>query len=1083
MDPFTIYVSGKYAYIANAVADSLEIVDISNPTNPRHAGKIIDGTGGASMDYASRVYVSGKYAYVTGSLSETLEIVDISSSTNPTHAGLISNGDGGADMIYPYSVQVSGKYAYVASDSSIEVVDISSSTNPTHAGLISDGDGGAALSINSYIFISGKYAYVTASDSGALEILDISGIDAPSATIGDIAAGSIDIWENANIFNDLAVGNSLNVGQGGLYSQGNVSIFASSTASSTLISALSVTQNGTGDLFSLYNSSTQVFRVANNGNVGINTTSVDYDLNISGSLNIITPSALYLNGVNYSQYFITSAGAIGQVWRSDGSGLGRWENTSTFGFPSGGNMSLTPGSVAFASSSGGLTEDNNNLFWDNTNSRLGISTNTPSDRLTLNGGNFKQGVSDLAIVGGIVDGTNLNGAIGVFVSGKYAYVANLVDDSLRIIDISNPSVPTIVGGIKSSSLNGVDNVYVSGKYAYLISYAGDLFKIVDISNPGAPVLKGGITSTSGLLNAPSSIYISGKYAYITEYDAMTFSIVDISNPDNPRIAGILASPELNSPRSVFVSGRYAYIACFGNDSVQIVDISSSTKPLIVGGIEDSVNLNGAYSVYVSGKYAYVAGYVSNMMSVIDISSSTNPLVVGVSSGVSIPFSLQVSGRYAYVASYGSDSLDVIDVSSSTNPFKVSGISSSTVLDQITSVDVSGKYAYVVGYNSDSFQIIDIGGIDAPSATIGDLAVGSIDVSENVNIYNDLMVGNGLNIGGSGLYSQGVLSLSGSSLNYGNVYDSMLSITQSGNGDIVAFFNSSSQLFTISDNGQVQINTTSTLEALNVNGAIRLGNSDGKNDGTVRWSGSDFEAYISNQWISLTNVGKTNPGTFYAYDQDGGNSISTSASLIPLDTEIKKDSIYTHETNSSTITINETGWYQLFYYAGFDDLSTGDVANIYLGKSTGGAFSEIAGSRIPAHAYSATYDSQSAMGSVYHQFNAGDQVRFQAIITAGSAATTIASTTGMLIMKAQDYIPNSVPSLSISTGGVIFKSGTSTLETDASSLFWDNTNKRLGIGTNTPSDTLTLAGGNFEQISRDPVHLGKDCKFFSIQWCL
>lgn len=50
------------------------------------------------------------------------------------------------------------------------------------------------------------------------------------------------------------------------------------------------------------------------------------------------------------------------------------------------NTSFTTGSILFAQS-GSLAEDNSNLFWDDTNNRLGIGTGSPSNKLTLSGTN------------------------------------------------------------------------------------------------------------------------------------------------------------------------------------------------------------------------------------------------------------------------------------------------------------------------------------------------------------------------------------------------------------------------------------------------------------------------------------------------------------------------------------------------------------------------------------------------------------------------------------------------------------------------------------------------------------------------
>ena len=54
------------------------------------------------------------------------------------------------------------------------------------------------------------------------------------------------------------------------------------------------------------------------------------------------------------------------------------------------STAFTTGSVPFAGASGVYSQNNASLFWDNTNSRLGVGTNTPSYALDVNG-NFNYG--------------------------------------------------------------------------------------------------------------------------------------------------------------------------------------------------------------------------------------------------------------------------------------------------------------------------------------------------------------------------------------------------------------------------------------------------------------------------------------------------------------------------------------------------------------------------------------------------------------------------------------------------------------------------------------------------------------------
>ncbi|WKB82130.1 hypothetical protein QYR09_03620 [Cellulophaga lytica] len=45
----------------------------------------------------------------------------------------------------------------------------------------------------------------------------------------------------------------------------------------------------------------------------------------------------------------------------------------------------TPGSILYTNSSGEPEEDNNQIYWNNTNNRLGIGTNTPTNKLQVSG--------------------------------------------------------------------------------------------------------------------------------------------------------------------------------------------------------------------------------------------------------------------------------------------------------------------------------------------------------------------------------------------------------------------------------------------------------------------------------------------------------------------------------------------------------------------------------------------------------------------------------------------------------------------------------------------------------------------------
>lgn len=78
-------------------------------------------------------------------------------------------------------------------------------------------------------------------------------------------------------------------------------------------------------------------------------------------------------------------GTSGQVLKTDGNGVTSW-NTIVNGITIGDSVtSATAGSIFFAGASGVLAQNNSSLFWDRTNSRLGIGTNTPVSTLEVAG--------------------------------------------------------------------------------------------------------------------------------------------------------------------------------------------------------------------------------------------------------------------------------------------------------------------------------------------------------------------------------------------------------------------------------------------------------------------------------------------------------------------------------------------------------------------------------------------------------------------------------------------------------------------------------------------------------------------------
>jgi len=579
-----VYVSGKYAYVVNdnifasncPSECEFHIIDISDPTTPVMMGSM-------EIPYSpSDVYVSGKYAYVVnntpfGSLcgmscQVPLLIIDISDPLSPTTVGSLD-----FSLSSIYAIHVAGKYAYLVTDpdgDDFHVVDISDPTNPVEVTSLN------LPASTRDIFVSGKYAYVTTNNVAGdtcpsqceFHIIDLTGIDAPTANIGALQSSNISVTENITIGNDTYIGNGLVVGSGGILSQGGLSV-----------SGGDIRHTG-GSLIQTVGSDPVIVGGVSSSTVMDNA----YGVYVSGKYAYTTGLDSHtLSIVDISDN--TNPTIVGSF-----SGVAHgWENPTDVVI-NGGHAYVT-----FVSSSLAIIDI--------------------SDPYEPN------------LVGSISSSTLLF-ASSVYVSGRYAYVTSMgfisVPGSFSIIDISDPAAPYFVDSLVFSD-TGASSSYVSGKYAYVVSRGevsltpGSL-RIIDISDPTNQTIVGSVASST-VLQAANSVYVSGKYAYVASTVSDSLTVVDISSSTAPFIAGVAQDSDvLDGATSVHVSGKYAYVANNGDNSLRIIDISDPIAPTVVGGVKDATSLDGTASVFVSGKYAYVTAGGSDSLNIIDLTGIDAP---------------------------------------------------------------------------------------------------------------------------------------------------------------------------------------------------------------------------------------------------------------------------------------------------------------------------------------------------------------------------------------------------------------------------------------------------------------------------
>jgi hypothetical protein len=480
---------------------------------------------------------------------------------------------------------------------------------------------------------------------------------------------------------------------------------------------------------------------------------------------------------------------------------------------------------------------------------FGPTTSTIYSKLTLAGDNLfiPSATTTTTKVSSI--STGLSGPSSVFVSGRYAYVADLGNHSLVIFDMSNPASPTKISSI-SAGLSQPISVYVSGRYAYVVDEGTHALVIFDVSNPASPTE---VSSISSGLTYPDSVYVSGRYAYVAE-DSGALVIFDVSNPASATEVSSV-STGLSNPFSVYVSGRYAYVADYGAGALVTFDISNPASPTKISSI--SSGLTNPNSVYVSGRYAYVLNNgATGSLVTFDISNPASPTQISsISTGLSYPQSVFVSGRYAYVASNGNSSLVTFDISSSTSPVEAGSIS--TGLTYPASVYVSGRYAYVANDSSGALVTFDVGGEETNALIANSLEAGNLQVKNDITAQGQLAVSGGITA--NGLNLSGPFSLTASTPN--------ATTTATQNYSIFSLNTASSTapLFTALYNGNIGIGTSTPGQALSVVGTVEINRA---NTQELRFNGD-----AGAQWRAISTInGSTNGSLQFQNTTDNFNSV-------------------------------------------------------------------------------------------------------------------------------------------------------------------------------------------------------------------
>ena len=779
-----------YAAVAAYEDDGVQILDVTNPSGITAAGSITNN-GSLKLDYAQGIATfksgSNTYAAVAAFNDDSVQILDVTNPSSITAAGSITDSDSlelnGAWDIATFE---SGGRTYAAvaasADNGVQILDVTNPSSITAAGSITDSgglelDGARGIAI----FESGghTYAAVAAFVDDGVQILNVTDPSSITAA-GSITDGGRLQLDGVQGITTFGSGGHTYAAVAGLSDNGvqilNVTNPSSITVASIIEDSTRLKLFGPASIATFEFGGHTYAAVAATSDDGVQILDVTNPSSIAAKGSITDGGSRELDGAWDIATFESGGSTYIAVaaYRDDGVQIMRVDIIDTtppvitlagsnLVTITGGDTYTDAGATCIDYVDGRITPTSSS----NVNANL-VGSYSVTYSCTDAAGNVAAQKSRTVIVqpapdttlpvtinamSSITDGGSLklDGARGVttFVSGghTYAAVAASADNGVQILNVTDPSGITAAGNITDGGslvLDGAHGIttFVSGgrTYAAVAASDDDGVQILDVTNPSGITAAGSITDGGSLELDDAfgiAIFESGgrTYAAVTATLDDGVQILDVTDPSGITAAGSITdggSLELNGARGIttFVSGgrTYAAVAATLDDGVQILDVTDPSGITAAGSITDSgsLELDGAWDIatFESGgrTYAAVAAQRDDGVQILDVTDPSGIAAAGsITDGGSLNLdspqgiaTFELGGHtYAAVAGYSDDGVQILDI---TNPSRITAAGSITdsgslELDgpQGIAIFESGghTYAAVAGHDDDGVQIIRV----------------------------------------------------------------------------------------------------------------------------------------------------------------------------------------------------------------------------------------------------------------------------------------------------------------------------------------------------------------------------------------
>ena len=705
-EDIAIFESGgaAYAAVTARIDHGVQILNLTNPSRPSAAGSIGDDDLELSGAHGIDIFeVSGTvYAAVTGHFDNGVQILQLTNSSglmdNPISAGNIDDGDDGSLKLAGAAgidiFEVSGTvYAAVAGedDNGVQTLNLLSPSSPSAAGNIGDGDDlelAGATGMATFEVSGTVYAAVTGHSDHGVQILDITNPSSPRAA-GIIGDNSALLLAGARGIATFEVSGTTYAAVAGEDDHGVQILDLSSPSSPSAAGSI-----GDGGSLRLQGANgIAIFEVSGTTYAAV-TANIDHGVQILDISNPSSPSAAGIIGDNPT---LLLAGATG---------IATFEVLDT----------------VYAAVTGGADSGVQIL------------------RLTDSGG-LKDNPT---AAGSIGDGGSrkLGGATGIDifeVSGTtYAAVTGHSDHGVQILDLSDPESPSAAGSIGdtgSLELHGATGIATfkvnDATYAAVTGHSDHGVQILNITNPSSP-------SVAGRIGDGGPLKLRGAAGIATfEVSGATYAAVAGEDDDGVQILGLAdtAAPMFTAPAApATLAFTLTVTDAASQTATDTVTVTVPAAPVAdarkspdrqIRGSEE-VLLNGSHSTGhapLSYHWSQTSGYPVDL----DFTNLRGEGKISLSGELYVGATFEINGTTYAAVLMGDESQNTIRILQLTdgnglkaNPTVTGNIPAGSLLDgtigDIATFEVNGTtYAAATSISKNGVQIFDLSDPSSPRA--------------------------------------------------------------------------------------------------------------------------------------------------------------------------------------------------------------------------------------------------------------------------------------------------------------------------------------------------------------------------------